>query len=125
MFQLYIQAVDGDGKRSNHTAIITINILRNIAGPRFVDSNTHTYQYSDTIVYTAPINTNVVLVSAVDNDLFNTITYSMRQYENYFSINPNSGQITLIGDLNDLDVRGITEFTVRQIIRILSFVLVL
>jgi hypothetical protein len=108
--------VDGGGRRSQFTAIITVIVRRNEFPPIFVSSATNQYPYAETIEYTRLGGSTVVDVDAVDNrDTFNIVRYRLNSaYSQYFSINIDTGVIILTGDLSDTAVSSVTQFSVRN-----------
>ncbi|KAJ8319081.1 hypothetical protein KUTeg_004172 [Tegillarca granosa] len=116
-YTFYARAYDnGDPSReSSNLATITISVSRNRA-PAF---SLQSYQAS----VAEDVNTgfSVTSVRATDPDTgipqFNQITYSMVEVFDaanaYFSVDGNSGQITVINDLSNAPRTNVFRFTVR------------
>ena len=117
--QLNVVAVDGGGRRSSATAVISITVRRNQFPPIFIDSTT-TYPYAVTVEYTKAVTSTVVNVKAEDvRDSFNVVKYRLgTAYGQYFSIDTDTGVITLTGDLSNAAVSSVTRFNVRNHISI-------
>lgn len=112
-----MQAVDGGGRRSQNSAEITINVLRNQFPPFWITSTSGSYPYSTTLGYRTQQSSRVFTVSAIDNrDPFNVTRYELSTNElnaRYFRIDSVSGVITLTGDLTDAEVSNRLRFNVR------------
>lgn len=123
--QVFVQAVDGGGRRSVAIGEITINVIRNQGPPVFVDyvvfPREYRLPYTTTVDYT--INTPaafVIAVSAIDNDNFNTVRYRLRTdsfTDRYFDIDSITGQISLQLNLTSPEVLNRTQFNVSCLIQ--------
>ncbi|XP_060079972.1 cadherin-23-like, partial [Ylistrum balloti] len=83
-------------RTATSNAVVTVNVLRNTLPPIFFNQT-----YTRSLNENVPSGTNVVTVIATDANTqpeFNTITYSLFDSSNLFSISSN-GQITTAGDL--------------------------
>lgn len=118
--QVFVQVVDGGGRRSTATGQININVLSNETPPRFIDYEdfpiTFPFPYSTTISYTINVPaTRVIAVRAVDSDAFSVVRYKLRTdalTERYFTIDPVTGVINLVDSLQNGEVSSRTQFNV-------------
>lgn len=118
--QVFVQVVDGGGRRSTATGQININVLSNETPPRFIDYEdfpiTFPFPYSTTISYTINVPaTRVIAVRAIDSDAFSVVRYKLRTdalTERYFDIDPVTGVINLVDSLQNAEVSSRTQFNV-------------
>lgn len=98
-YQLRIEARDGGSPSRSATALVQINVLRNLNFPRFTQQN-----YNVTIDETQSLDQTIIQILATDDDLtapHNTITYTMTDFSfnslsaQYFTVNSATGAITL------------------------------
>lgn len=117
-YQLRIEARDGGTPSRSATALVAISVQRNLFTPEFTQ-----LFYNVTIDETQQLGTNILQISAIDQDIrspHNVITYTMTDNfgqntlaAQYFTVNSGTGAITLRQSLlnDNSDTRRYT-FTV-------------
>ncbi|KAL8559117.1 hypothetical protein ACOMHN_046165 [Nucella lapillus] len=99
-------AYDGGVPSLSATAVVSISVLRNLFPPLFTNNDF----IRVTIPETTPVGTFIAQVNATDTDTTspeNQVTYSLQgdfPAEDYFFINPNTGDITLLVSVDNLNV---------------------
>ena len=98
-----ITASDGTLSSSHDVIIRVVDVNDN--APVFSQDT-----YTAVIVEHSSVNTTVTSVSAIDNDsgANGRVSYSLANTNTFFSINPSSGEIVVIGDI---DRETVTQFT--------------
>ncbi|XP_035826838.1 protocadherin Fat 4-like [Aplysia californica] len=101
-YTLLVTAFDTGNPEIETTEAVKINVIRNLFSPRFVSST-----YEDSVFDYQPVGTNVLQVAASDDDITspeNEFVFSIEDgnaANNFFSINPFSGIITVNRDLSE------------------------
>ncbi|XP_060080745.1 protocadherin Fat 4-like, partial [Ylistrum balloti] len=96
-YTLRLYAEDGGSPPLTSTAVVTVNIVRNLLRPTFDQA-----LYNVTILETTGTGVNIFTVSATDNDpptANNRIEYELTgdsTATQYFYVNPSSGEVSLL-----------------------------
>ncbi|XP_076458561.1 protocadherin Fat 4-like [Babylonia areolata] len=108
-FTFSVLATDSGRPARTTTAGVTVLVTRDQFAPEFVST-----PYSAIITENASINSTVLTVRAVDQDLEGQIVYSVvgvPPAPTFFAVNPNTGAITVRGDLK-------TDLSMSYVLRV-------
>ncbi|KAL4226469.1 hypothetical protein ACF0H5_014452 [Mactra antiquata] len=94
-----------DGGTPPLTGTVTINVV--VSDFNEYDPAFQSTPYSQTVVESANVSDLVAVVTATDSDINNTISYSLTTFASIFSIDPSTGEIYLVSDL-DYDTGPVT-----------------
>ncbi|XP_067670938.1 protocadherin Fat 4-like [Haliotis asinina] len=106
-YKIYVRAEDNGSPKLYDIALVELTINRNLNPPIF-----NPVTYEETILETRAIGDVVLRVTASDADNLSNVIYRLTGYSDsgdYFSVNPNNGQITVIKDITT-DVSRRTTF---------------
>lgn len=107
--QLLVTAYDTAARDMETSETVTITVRKNINAPIFSKQD-----YETTIYDYLPLGSEVIRVTATDNDLTspeNIIIYSLSDNTQYFAVNPYNGLVR-VADLLTSDVRKPAQYTV-------------
>ncbi|KAH3873303.1 hypothetical protein DPMN_036535 [Dreissena polymorpha] len=96
-YQLRLEARDGGTPARSASALVSVNVQRNLFNPEFIQLN-----YNITIDETQQLGSNILQITARDQDVrspHNVITYTMSNQNalaaQYFTVNSGTGEISL------------------------------
>lgn len=105
-YVILLRIEDGGATSLSFTATVNLDITDvNEAAPAFQST-----PYSTNVPETTSVGAAVYTVTATDSDGTNTVTYALNPSNTYFQIDPNSGQIYTIAEI-DYDTLGSPTIT--------------